>query len=192
MKENGPFIIHMNSEAQILWSLYDEVDKLAEDFVSNQMNLDRNTFLFHYFLTLWKECGFPEAMENNDNNDAEMTEFNIRQNRKIWAERKIIKENSKFRIVDSVHWYNGSVDPASVGKLLLNTKWPKVVEAMVTKAKGGRPRSESSLIYKQAVICAILKSRRSSATRKLLLNSDGRHSKIRMVIGIFVILLPKE
>ena len=168
-KENGSFIIHMNSEARILWNLYDDVDKLAEGFVGGKMNLDRNTFLFHDFVTLWKEYSFPEAMQNNDDNAEEtIVESRSRKNRKIWAERKIIRENGECRIIDSVHWYNGSIDMENVAKLILKAKWSKVVESAVKKAKGGRPRlPESSVLYTQAVICAILKEQEKLSNKEI-------------------------
>jgi hypothetical protein len=167
-EEEGSFIFDMNIEAQTLWNLYDQLVKMADDFVADQMNLHANSYLFYFFGDLWKECGFPEAMQNDEDCIEEVPQTDTRQSKKIWAERKVVRERGKYRIVDSVHWFHGSFEPGDVAKLLLKAKCSMTVDSMVLKAKRGRPQlQKDSILYPQAVICAILKDKQGLTIKEI-------------------------
>ena len=151
-----------------MWNLYDEVAKMADDFVGGQMNLHANSYLFYFFGNLWKECGFPEAMQNDKDSIENVPQTDTHQIKKIWAERKVVRERGKYRIVDSVHWFHDSFEPGDVARLLLEAKWPKTIDSVVQKAKGGRPQiQKDSIIHPQAVICAVLKDRQSLTNKEI-------------------------
>ena len=151
-----------------MWNLYDEIVKMADDFVGNQMNLHTNSYLFYFFGNLWKECGFPEAMQNDEDNIEEAPQTDTRQSKKIWAERKVVRNRGKYRIVESIHWFHDSFEQGDVTRLLLKVKWPKTVDSMIPKAKGGRPQlQKDSILYPQAVICAILKDKQGLTIKEI-------------------------
>jgi hypothetical protein len=167
-EEEGSFIFDMNTEAYTLWNLYDEVVKMADDFVADKMNLPANSYLFYFFGNLWKECGFPEAMQNDEDSIEEVPQTDTCQSKKVWAERKVVRERGKDRIVDSVHWFHDSFEPGDVAKLLIKAKWPKTVDSMVLKAKRGRPQlQKDAILYPQAVICAILKDKQCLTIKEI-------------------------
>jgi hypothetical protein len=157
--------IQGNSEAQVLWELYDEVHKKASDFVKEEIQLPPRLLLHQIFRKYWMKTAFPEALK-----DAYIASYTTDNNKRrdIWTESRVIKEKGVYKVVDSVNWYSGTVGVEDITEVVKQTRWPTNYEHMIEKAKGGRPeKSKETQIYPEAIVCAILKDKQGLTYKKI-------------------------
>lgn len=166
--DGSRLFIKTNTEAMILWKLYDVIKKMGSSFILQEIGLPARSIQYHLFLNYWMKSAFPEATQDTvpdlDIVDGEPP---------AWFERKVVKRNKQNRVVDTVSWYPDEVDSIKVAKSMLKTKFPSNVELVLEKAKGGRPQiSRESTIYPEAVVCTLLKEKQK-LTYKQIANIFG-------------------
>jgi hypothetical protein len=152
------FFIRLNPQGMLLWKLHDEVNEIASNFVTQEMEIKPKSYLYHIFKDYWLESAFPEAMQWQNSDDEYGEEASDKKTTPIRASRKIVKVGKDFRVVYSVSWYPDKISPDTVARSIQKADWPKNFSYSIRKAKGGRPLlPKETILYPEAVTCAILK-----------------------------------
>lgn len=186
-KENGHtnYTFILNDNMQTIWGIDDELMKAATDFISREIGLNPGSELHYLFENNWMRSAFPEFRHEADVDiEPEIEGYNPLRDITLESKRK---KNGK--VINSISWYSGHVQPEEVARLLQKIKWPFEEHKVIHDGKGGRPKKSRELtLYPEAIVCYLLKRKQKMTHKEIAdifwLVQDLKQSAVPRDVGI--------